>query len=621
MKFIRLSILALGLLNIGTLYVQAQQTFYDRTGIQKIEIFFHQENWDQLLDELKYSTDGYLESDSVRINGTTILRAGVKFKGNSSYDSTFQKNPFTIKLDKFQSGQSYQGVSEIKLSNCYQDPSMIREVLSYAILGNYMIGPRSNFAQVYVNNDLKGLYSNVEDVNKTFCARNFNSLKSNTFIKGNPVINPGPNVKSNLKYLSNDSLDYFNYYELKSDYGWIELMNLCDIASNRHDELPAYLDMDRMIWMLAFDNVMVNLDSYIGAFAQNYFLFKDNHGIFNPIVWDLNMSLGGFPFAGSSNNSLGTRDIDGLKTLSLFLHENDAYWPVINAILSVPTYRRMYLAHVRTLSTEMLSGGTIADVAEELHTLIDTAVVSDKYKFFSYTDFQNSLTNEISVGTYSVPGIISLMNAREEYILSLPEIQAAAPEISAIQASFDASLSQAYIAATIENASDTAVFLGFRLDSIQHFSRQRMFDDGAHNDAEAGDGIFGAFVDTALETSEFYIYAENEQAGSFSPERAEHEFYTLGDVPPLSISPVQESNSWRAYPNPTRDLLYVNMPTNEGKSGFLRISDLSGRTLLFAEMNSHTNSLSLKNMGIEAGLYLMNLELNGKNFMQKILIE
>jgi spore coat protein CotH len=38
------------------------------------------------------------------------------------------------------------------------------------------------------------------------------------------------------------------------------------------------------LWMLAFNNVFVNLDSYTGGFSQNYYLYKDENRRFNPVV-------------------------------------------------------------------------------------------------------------------------------------------------------------------------------------------------------------------------------------------------------------------------------------------------------------------------------------------------
>src|SRR5690606_32662758 len=52
-------------------------------------------------------------------------------------------------------------------------------------------------------------------------------------------------------------------------------------------------------------------------------------------------------------------------------------------------------------------------------------------------------------------------------------------------------------------------------------------DDGNHNDGSANDGVYG--VDLAITDvyTQYYIYAENNNIGAFSPARAEHEFYDI----------------------------------------------------------------------------------------------
>ncbi len=54
-----------------------------------------------------------------------------------------------------------------------------------------------------------------------------------------------------------------------------------------------------------------------------------------------------------------------------------------------------------------------------------------------------------------------------------------------------------------------------------------MYDDGAHNDGTANDDVYGANVQMNGAYMQYYIYAENANTGAFSPERAEHEFYSL----------------------------------------------------------------------------------------------
>ena len=270
------------------------QDFYDLTTIQTIEITFEQSNWDALLDAEKAGDENYILAQSVAINGEVYDSVGVKYKGNSTYQANQVKNPFHIELDTYKE-HDHQGYKDIKLSNAAKDPSFLREVLSYDILGDYMDAPQSNYANVYVNGTLIGLYSNSEAVTKTFVKDRFGS-KNGTFVKCNPPDGAGPqsNDFPNLVYLGEDSTNYYEAYEIKSDAGWAELLDLCDTLANHTDAIEQILDVDRTLWMLAFDNVLVNLDSYIGAFAQNYYLYRNEYGQFVPVVWDLNESFGRF---------------------------------------------------------------------------------------------------------------------------------------------------------------------------------------------------------------------------------------------------------------------------------------------------------------------------------------
>jgi hypothetical protein len=502
------------------------QGLYDISKIQKVEIFFSQANWDYRMDTAKSGHDGYILSDSVRVNGIVFDSVGVKYKGNSSYNSAYSKNPMHISLNEFK-GQSYEGYKDIKLGNGYADPSMIREVLSYSILQNYMDCPKSNFATLFINGSYIGVYSNAESINKKFTSDHF-STEDNTQFKCNPVLSPGPNTKSNLKYIDNDSASYYNFYELKSDLGWKELVALCDSVTNKQSNLPSILDWDRVLWMLAFNNAAVNLDSYSGVFAQNYYLYKDNTGRYVPIVWDLNMSLGGFPFLGSSNTSMGSLTITNLQQLPTNIHATDNYWPLINAVHNDPVWKRKYIAHLKTIMAENFTNGAYQTLATQYRTLIDSAVGADANKFYTTTQYQNSMTTSTVVGSYSVPGIKSLMDARVAYLSATGEFTATAPVITNITIPSVNLHSDASITATIQNAS--AATLSYRFSANEVFGSVAMYDDGNHGDGAAGDKVYGGQFNMSGAQAQFYIYADNSNAGKFSPERAEHEFYTVNAI-------------------------------------------------------------------------------------------
>lgn len=81
--------------------------------------------------------------------------------------------------------------------------------------------------------------------------------------------------------------------------------------------------------------------------------------------------------------------------------------------------------------------------------------------------------------------------------------------------------------ANVSNTNPNTVTLAVRYGIAGPFTKYTMFDDGNHNDGAAGDNIFGAEFTLNSSIAQYYIYAENSSAGMFSPERAEHEFYTI----------------------------------------------------------------------------------------------
>ncbi len=505
------------------------QSFYDEGTIQEIKITFAQSNWDALLDAEKAGNDGYIMAQSVEINGVLFDSVGVKYKGNSTYSANQTKNPFHIELDTYKDHE-YQNYTDIKLSNVKNDPSFVREVLSYQVLRNYMDAPLSNYANVYVNGALIGLYSNSESVSKKFVNKRYGS-KTNTRVKCNPPAGAGPGSSDypNLVYISQDSTQYYAKYELKSDYGWNELINLCDTLNNYVNDIEKILDVDRALWMLAFDNILVNLDSYIGEFAQNYYLYRDDNGRFVPTVWDLNESFGRFSMTGTGNLNTTTSK----QQLSHLLHQNDANYPLVSKLLSIPSYKKMYLAHCKTiLEDNFTNNGPYYTSGQALQSTIDAAVQADPNKFYTYANFTSNLTNDVTTGggggpPSATPGITNLMNGRYTYLMAQSDFTATEPTISSIALSNNNPAPGDVVTFTANVLNENTVYLGYRNNPYGVFEKVTMFDDGLHNDGAANDDVYGTDITLAGGTTQYYIYAENANIGKFSPTNAEHVFYTI----------------------------------------------------------------------------------------------
>jgi hypothetical protein len=526
------------LLSLASVAATSAQSLYDPNILQDIKITFFQSNWDAVLDSLKNIDNGnYLLAKSVEINGQLFDSVGVKYKGNSSYSPNNNKNPLHIELDFVRPDQNYQGVKDIKLSNGFADPTFIREPLSYEILRQYTDAPLANHAKVFINGAYWGLYGNVESINKRFVRNHFKTDGNNPFFKCNPEDFGGPGTGGNypdLVYSSADSSFYYNKYDIQSDAGWKELLMLMDTLKNHPNSAHTILDVDRALWMLAFNTLLVNLDSYTGAFGQNYYLYHDRNDRWLTMSWDLNMSFGGFPLLTSGGGNM--LSITQMKNLDPLTQSTNSNRPLIKQLLANPTYKRMYIAHMRTMLQENFSDESYKDRALELQAIIDAAVQADTKKFYTYTSFQNNINQSVAGGFGNVPGIADLMNARRTFLQANANFTAVPPGISNVNALLG---SVVQVTATVQNAA--SVLLAWRADSADIFQKVTMLDDGLHADGAAGDGVYGGSFPQVDARMQYYIYAENANAGIFSPERAEHEFYIANPlIPPVGDLVINE---------------------------------------------------------------------------------
>ncbi len=526
------NLLYLFLIPLSILSVSGQTTFYDSSKIQEIKIYFTQPSWNTILTTAAASpSEPFTLAQKVIINGVTFDSVGAKYKGNSSFRATNAKNPWHIELDNVKN-QDYQGIKDIKLSNVFADPSFLREALSYELMQPYNHLPRANFAKIYVNDVLIGLYTNTEAVTKTFAKKHFPSSDGNIFVKCTPPsgVGGGTSTGSSLLYLGVDSALYYRGYEMYSDYGWKQLIHLCDTLNNQTTSIEKILDVDRALWMLGFNSLFINLDSYTGAFTQNYYLWRDDNMRFNPIIWDLNMSFGAFTNIGGAG---GATDSLSLAKLNPYTHETLANKPLISKLLANPRFKKMYIAHIRTMAKEIFKSGKYKARGEQLQALIDAAVQQDVNKFYSYAQFKSNLYYGSATGGTGgpggggAPGIISLMENRMKYLDTLTATKAVPPTISNIQNSNTKLNDTAWITAKVTGTIVDGVVVGYRTTPTDYFRRVLMYDDGFHHDGAANDGVYGVDIKATSAMIEYYIWAENFEAGIFSPERAEHEFYRI----------------------------------------------------------------------------------------------
>jgi CotH kinase protein len=521
MKKLTLLLTTVFLFSISKTDAQLGSDLYDASTIHTINISFDQSDWLRLLDSNRLNGDNMLVG-KVTIDGVTYDNCGVAYAKSPGYQMDGKRNPWVIKLNLIDSKQSHNGYKTLNLSQALRDPSLVREVLGYEITRKYIAAPRANYANLNINGEAKGVYVNVEAVDEAFLQKNFGNTEG-AFVRcvpdprGHSETNCDRTVFGSLRYEKNAKC-YLKNYDLLSKTGWEDVIELTRVLNNEPQNIGKILNVDRTLWYLALQNVMVNLNSYTGQYSGNFYLYRDANGLFNIIPTEMNLAFGSY------KNATGGSDFDfeGLVSLDPYLHEKNEAKPLISQLLKNPEYKKIYMAHFRQILNDCFLKDVYSTRASALQSLITASYANMPEKPYSLADFQRSL-NETVGNTTKIPGIFELMSRRAALIRKHPDMLTIPPQISDIQfsprARFTAkTVTEFRIKTKVDNFPKMVRLMYRPVGSTENFRELRMLDDGASHDGAAGDKVFGAVVaPKGFDAIEYYIVADNAGAATFEP--------------------------------------------------------------------------------------------------------
>lgn len=527
---------------------------YDQSQIRSIYLTFPQTNYWNLLIA-NYSSQTNIPATMV-VDGITYDSVGVRFKGQTSYSGTMssQKKSFNIETDFIYGNQDLMGYNILNLNNCFQDESFIREVFFQHQIKKHIPAAKSAYVKLYINGGNWGVYPNVQQLNKDFLEEWFLSNDGTNWRADRPPGSGGPgggwgDGTAALNWLGADTSLYKPYYTLKSTNKpnpWEELKNTCDILENTPlatlpTTLKDYMDIDRALWFLASEVLFADDDSYIYKGKMDYYAYwEPETGRLVPQEYD------------------GNSVMDPThQTWSAFYNATNANYPLMNRLFAVPELRQRYLAHLRTLITEYFDTTTAFPIINNYKAMIDTMVLNDPKKIYTYTQFNNE-----------IPVLKNFITTRKNFLLSNTEVAQVAPLISATTyftngSAWTAPSETDNVVVTTQVTSVAGIFevnLYYSSQLVGNFSKLPMFDDGVHDDGAAADGIYGATIPAQSAGSwvRFYIEATANNAAhsaKYDPAGAEHNVFVYVVNPILAsdtsmvINEIMASNSTTVIDN------------------------------------------------------------------------
>lgn len=521
-------------LGILDLKVPQNDGFYSQNNLQILELKFSQANWWQLLTA-NYKSKVEIPADLI-YNGKTYKGVGVRFRGNTSYQMVQgQKKSFRISVDFIDSNQSLDGYKTIKLNNCHEDASFMKEVLYCNSANKTIPSARANFVKLIINGENWGIYANIQQLNKDFYEEWFFSNDGVNWRA--EQLNPGPPGPGgtgfgaglcSLNYLGADSSLYPKYYQIKyNDISnpWSTLQ-LATYKMDKltfdllYDSLQYFINVDRSLWHIANENLFTDDDSYVSKGGMDYYVFFDKEtGRVQPIEYDGNTTF-------LSNRASQTP----------FLKEFDTKFPLINKLLSNSYLRARYVAHIRTIMNRYLNPNKISELVDSYNQIINQEVQNDTKKLYTYDKY---ITGQTSLKNFA--------KTRINYLNTLPEISAKGPEIKDVtyfgdngtnaSPSPEANVRISALINHQEGIEEVYLYWGTGLSGTFH--RIPMYDTGRDGDLVSGDNFYTAMI--PAQQSGIYVryYIEAFAANSFnsaaySPEEAEHNVHFYQVMPKVN---------------------------------------------------------------------------------------
>jgi spore coat protein H len=393
---------------------------FDDTAVKRMDIVITKERWQSMLDDMTslYGTFGvrggqpggtFTDENPIMVpaevtyKGKEWYKVGIRFKGNSSLQSSWQsgilKLSFKLDFDEFEDdypqikNQRFYGFKKLSLKNNYDDKSQLREKVAADIFKSAGLAvSHIAFYTVYIDHgdgpQYFGLYTLVEEVDDTVIEDQFSNKKGNLYKPDGDAASFAAGTFDESEYVKESNEDAADFSDVQNLLTILHDGSRTTDAAAWRTKLEKVFETEVFLKYLAVNTTIQNWDTY-GVMTHNYLLYNNpDTGKLNWIPWDNNEALQ----TGKQGGSLPL-NFSSLKASS---------WPLIGYLYSDAVYKAKYDAYLKETISGSFETNKIQSLYSTYSALIQPYATTEikGYTFLnSSSDFQsavNSLKTHVS---------------------------------------------------------------------------------------------------------------------------------------------------------------------------------------------------------------------------------
>ena len=390
---------------------------FDDAQVKRLDFVVTDERWQSMLDDMTATygefggtgggpqQGGLLETDEdpifvpadVFYGSKQWYRVGIRFKGNSSLQSSWQagilKLSFKLDFDEYEDdypqidNQRFYGFKKFSLKNNFDDESGLREKVAADVFRSAGL-PVSHtaFYTLYIDHgngpEYFGLYTLVEEVDGEVLDTQFSSDDGNLYKpeEGSSNFVEGTFSEENFEKKTNE--DEADWSDILSLFSALHDETATTAPATWRENLEAVFDVDGFLNYLAVNGIIQNWDTY-GRMPHNFYLYNnpDNNKL-TWIPWDNNEAL-------QEGKRGGALALD-------FANMDSAEWPLIAKIYADDVYKARYDILLADVIANAFETASIQSVYDNYSALV-APYATTELAGYSFLNTPNDFYNAVDV--------------------------------------------------------------------------------------------------------------------------------------------------------------------------------------------------------------------------------